>query len=140
MDIEESIGQGIETLPKEECMLYIEDSEDDDETVLVEYVSDSEDSYEVEVKEEEDDDDELLLVIGESKETRRTREIKSASASIGKGVNKSKSRDLAAASCDNNILLVLSDDERSSAASDDLKDKRNFLITTSNVMAKRPKT
>ncbi|CAH2077000.1 unnamed protein product [Thlaspi arvense] len=130
---EETFGQEIETLRKEECLLYIEDSEDD-ETVSVEYVSDSQDSCEVEMKEE--DDDELLLVTGESKEIPRTVEIKSDSASIEEGVN--KSRDSAAASCYD--LLVLSDDEGSSASGDDLRDKGIFLIKSSNVKAKRPKT
>ncbi|XP_024005394.1 probable ubiquitin-like-specific protease 2A [Eutrema salsugineum] len=131
---EESFGQKMETLRKEQCMLYIEDS-DDDETVSVEYVSDSQDSCEVEVKDE--DDNELLRVTGESKEIQRTGDIKSDSASIEKGVD--KGRDSDAASCYNKILLVLSDDEGSSAASDNLKDKGNFLATSSNVMSKRPK-
>lgn len=130
MDIQESTGHEIDTLRKEECLLCIEDS-DDEETVSVEYVSDSQDSYEVEMKVEDDDDDELI-VTGESAGIHRSREIKSDSASIEKGVN--KIRDSTATSCCNNILLVLSDDERSS------EDKENFLITSSNVMAKKPKT
>lgn len=136
MDTEESICQEMETLRKEECMLYIEDT-DDEEAVSVEYVPDSQDSYEVEMKEE---DDELVLFTGASKEIHKTRETKSASAWIEKGVHKSKSRDLAARSCCNNILLVLSDDEGSSAASDALKDKENISSSSRNVMAKRPKT
>ncbi|CAH8274455.1 unnamed protein product [Arabidopsis lyrata] len=130
MDIQESTGHEIETLQNEECLLYIEDS-DDEEAVSVEYVSDSQDSYEVEMKGEDDDDDELI-VTGESAGIHRSREIKSDSVSIEKGVN--KSRDSTAASCYNELLLVLSDDERSS------EDKENFLITSSNVMAKKPKT
>ncbi|KFK29984.1 hypothetical protein AALP_AA7G202600 [Arabis alpina] len=138
MDIDESIGQEIETLPKEECMLYIEDSDDDDcqETVPIEYVSDSEDSYEIERKEEEDDIQELLLLTGGAREIHRTREMKPATTLIRKGVHKSKSIDLDAASCDKNMLFVLSDDERS----DDVNDRRIVLSTSSNVMAKRPKT
>uniref|UniRef100_A0A1J3JAS1 Putative ubiquitin-like-specific protease 2A n=1 Tax=Noccaea caerulescens TaxID=107243 RepID=A0A1J3JAS1_NOCCA len=144
VDIKDFIGQEIETLRKEQCMLCIEDS-DDEESLLVEYVpdsqdyvSDSEDSSVVEMKEE--DDDELILVTRESKEIYKTRDLKSASASIEKGVHsESKSRDLASGSCYNDILLVLSDDERSPAAID-VKDKGNFLTTSSNVMAKRPKT
>ncbi|EOA16067.1 hypothetical protein CARUB_v10004200mg [Capsella rubella] len=122
MDIQESIDHEIDTLRKEECMLYIEDSEDE-ETVSVEYVSDSQDS-------EEDDDDELR-VTGESSGIHRSREIKSDSASVENGVNESKNS--TAVSCYSNILLVLSDDERSS-------DDENFLVTSSNVMAKKPKT
>jgi sentrin-specific protease 7 len=127
MDIQKSTGHEIETLRKEGCMLYIEDS-DDEEAVSVEYVSDSQDSYEVEMKVEDDDDDELI-VTGESSGIHGSREIKSDSASIER-VN--KSRDSTAASCYNDFLLVLSDDERSS------DDKENILIS-SNVMAK-PKT
>ncbi|KAL0872660.1 hypothetical protein Bca101_022365 [Brassica carinata] len=138
MDTEESICQEIETLRKEECMLYIEDT-DDEEAVSVEYVSDSQDSYEVQMK-EEDDSDELILFTGASKEIHKTRATKSASAWIKKEVHKSKGRDLAARSCCNNILLVLSDDEGSSAASDALKDKENISSSSRNVMAKRPKT
>ncbi|KAL1215843.1 putative ubiquitin-like-specific protease 2A [Cardamine amara subsp. amara] len=113
MEIEESIGEEIETL-------YIEDS-DEEETVSVEYVSDSQDSYEVEDEAKGEDDDELLIVTGESADIHRSREIKYDSASIGKKVN--KSRDLTAASCYDNILLVLSDDERSS-------DKENSVVTS----------
>lgn len=127
MDIKDFIGQEIETLRKEQCMLCIEDS-DDEESAVVEYVpdsqdyvSDSEDSSVVEMKEE--DDDELILVTGESKEIYKTRDLKSASAWTEKGVHsKSKSRDLASGSCYNDILFVLSDDERSPAAID-VKDK-----------------
>ncbi|KAJ0252020.1 ubiquitin-like-specific protease 2A [Hirschfeldia incana] len=139
MDTEESICQEMETLRKDECMLYIDDT-DDEEAVSVEYVPDSQDSYEVEMKEAEDDD-ELIIFTGASKEIHKTRETKSASAWIEKGVHKSKSRDVAARSCCNNILLVLSDDEGSSAASDALKDKENISSSRCNdVMAKRPKT
>ena len=137
MDTEESICQEMETLRKEECMLYIEDT--DDEDAVVEYVPDSQDSCEVEMKEEEDDD-ELVLFTGASKNIHKSREIKSASALIEKGVHKSKSRGLAARSCCNNILLVLSDDEGSSAASDELHNKENFSSSRCNVMAKKPKT
>ncbi|XP_048635532.1 probable ubiquitin-like-specific protease 2A isoform X1 [Brassica napus] len=136
MDTEESICQEMETLRKGECMLYIEDT--DDEDAVVEYVPDSQDSCEVEMKEE--DDDELILFTGASKNIHKTREIKSASALIEKGVHKSKSRGLAARSCCNNILLVLSDDEGSSAASDELHNKENFSSSRCNVMAKKPKT
>ncbi|KAL0726395.1 hypothetical protein Bca4012_022488 [Brassica carinata] len=138
MDTEESICQEMETLRKEECMLYIEDT-DDEKAVSVEYVSDSQDSYEVQMR-EEDDSDELILFTGASKEIHKTRATKSASAWIKKEVHKSKGRDLAARSCCNNILLVLSDDEGSSAASDALKDKENISSSSRNVMAKRPKT
>ncbi|KAJ4873529.1 Cysteine proteinases superfamily protein [Raphanus sativus] len=139
MDTEESICQEMETLRKEECMLYIEDT-DDDEAVSVEYVPDSQDSYEVEMKEAEEEDDELILFTGASKEIHKTRETKSASAWIEKGVHKSKSRALAARSCCNNILLVLSDDEGSSAGSYELQNKENISSSSCNVMAKRPKT
>ncbi|CAH8384557.1 unnamed protein product [Eruca vesicaria subsp. sativa] len=135
MDTEESFCQEMETLRKEECMLYIEDTDDDEEAVSVEYVSDSQDSCEVEMK-EADGDDELLLLTGASKEIHNTRETKSASAWIEKGVHKGTSRDLAARYCCNNILLVLSDDE----GSDEHKDKENFSGSRCNVMVKRPKT
>ncbi|CAA7037749.1 unnamed protein product [Microthlaspi erraticum] len=145
MDIKDFLCQEIETLRKEQCMLHIEDSDDEESSVVEyvpdsqDYVSDSEDACEVEMREE--DDDELILLTGESKEIHKTRDLKSVSAPIEKGVhNKSKSRDIAVGSCYNDILLVLSDDERSPAASDDLKDKGKFLTTSSNVMAKRPKT
>lgn len=137
MDTEESICQEMETLRKEECMLYIEDT--DDEDAVVEYVPDSQDSCEAEMKEEEDDN-ELFLFTGASKNIHKSREIKSASAWIEKGVHKSRSRGLAARSCCNNILLVLSDDEGSSAASDELHNKENFSSSRCNVMAKKPKT
>ncbi|KAL0833589.1 hypothetical protein Bca101_085478 [Brassica carinata] len=137
MDTEESICQEMGTLRKEECMLYIEDT--DDEDAVVEYVPDSQDSCEAEMKEEEDDN-ELFLFTGASKNIHKSREIKSASAWIEKGVHKSKSRGLAARSCCNNILLVLSDDEGSSAASDELHNKENFSSSRCNVMAKKPKT
>lgn len=139
MDTEESICQEMETLRKEECMLYIEDT-DDDEAVSVEYVPDSQDSYEVEMKEAEEEDDELILFTGASKKIHKTRETKSSSAWIEKGVHKSKSRALAARSCCNNILLVLSDDEGSSAGSYELQNKENISSSSCNVMAKRPKT